>query len=252
MRPLFIVLAKLLGLIQAFWALTNVWQVVLTFNTMMGSHATDIFGPVKAVAYMLLYLALYLFVAWLLLMRTDWLADKLGIHGEGEWGALNEDAFLKTGVKLIGVYILVYAIPAFIQTMLGYGMFSARRIGNPFWPKIIPATLQLLLGTLLAIRSERTLALIGKAEHTDGRRVFLVGMGFFFLVLLLGLSVSSGREDTYRTSHVDRSTTTESTSAQVEDVTNFFKGACRTEYVSPQMTNGLPMTNWQNLKIRMN
>jgi hypothetical protein len=202
MRRLFIILAKLIGILQLYWAIVALAQIGTVIDLLMRHHdAIESDWHFATLMGTVSYLVLSLGAAWICLKKTDWLANQLGLSDVCASGdvVVKEGDLLRTGVKLIGVYILAYAIPAFVQTMFGYGIFSGGAIGAEFWTMIIPSALRLFLGAFLAIGSEHTIAFISTAEQADPRRIILICLGFFVLVLLLGLAVSSHRSEDYNT-----------------------------------------------------
>lgn len=253
MRPLFLVLAKLLGLLQVYWALLNLSQIAMVLPTMCNSSVNESGYLRDVFVYTASYLLINLIVAWFLLMRTDWLADKLQIHGEAPIGNLDDGALLRTGVRLIGVYVLVYAIPAFVKTMLGHEMFTSHVIAPLFWQKLLPVTLQIILGILLTCRTERILAFIAKSEQTDGRRIFLICLGVFFLVLVLSLAWSSDQNEMYETTRFHSSTTVQGgfEPPRPRATNEPFRIWGHTGVDSQPTTNGLQTTNWEDLKIKL-
>jgi hypothetical protein len=99
-------------------------------------------------------------MAWLLLARTEWLADKLKIQDEARIENLDKHPILLVGVKLIGVYVAVRAIPSLARAMLDARHIWEGQVGLQLWNKIIPAALQLGLGLFLALRSEKVVDII--------------------------------------------------------------------------------------------
>lgn len=192
MRRLFIVLAKIFGLLQLYWALATFMQVGFAISMMSRSSVMDDGGQyIAGLAGTVIYFVVSVGVALILLIRTDWLADKLKIQADGESGEIKEGTLLRSGVKLIGVYIVAHAIPSFARTVTDYGLLAGGILESHFWTRIIPAVLPLVLGTLLAIRADRVLALITKAEQAEGKRVISAGLVILVLVIMIGLFVAS-------------------------------------------------------------
>jgi hypothetical protein len=167
MRRLFLVLAKLVGLLQLYWALAGFIQIGPIFTML---HAPS--GPIQVEQILtnligiVLYFALSLGMAWLLLARTEWLADRLKVQDEGGVDGLDKHPMLLVGVKLIGVYVTVLAIPSLARALLNSWQILAGQIGLRVWHGIIPSALQLGIGLFLALKSDKVVEIITKKEET--------------------------------------------------------------------------------------
>ena len=165
MKRLFLVLAKLVGLFQVYWALVNFMQIGFTLSMIGRSESTHFGQIVASLAGIVTYFVLSLGMAWLLLARTEWLADKLKIQDEAEIEGLDKRHILLVGVKLIGVYVTVYAIPSLARELLVSQRLWEGQIGLQVWSKIIPAALQLGLGLYLALKSETVVEIMTKKKN---------------------------------------------------------------------------------------
>jgi|GEM_PF-2360993 len=196
MRRLFIVLAKIFGLLQFYRALVNFVQIGAAIGTLLSNGRVRYDGEpyIAGLIGVVMYFVISLGVAWILLMRTEWLANKLKVKEEGDFGEIKEGAILRTGAKLIGLYVMAYAIPTFVRNVLDYGAAGTGVFGIFFWTKVIPATLQLALGIFLTIKTDVVLAFIAKAEQIqETRRVFFAVLGFIALVIVLGLAIAKAQ-----------------------------------------------------------
>jgi hypothetical protein len=174
--------------LQVYTALINFAQVCVAFSSLFFSEGSSTYTSqtsliTSGLIVTLAYLILSLVIAWILLMRTAWLADKLNLKEDGEFQGFTEGSIFRTGVKLIGVYVMVFAIPAFARAILGYQVFTAGKAGTEFWIKLIPPLAQLIIGVFLTIRTEAVLALVEKAERADGRRISLISVGILSLLI---------------------------------------------------------------------
>jgi len=165
MRRLFLVLAKLVGLLQAYWALVNFMQIGFTLSMVGRSESTHFGQMVVSLVGIGMYFVLSLGMAWLLLARTEWLADKLKVQDEAEIEGLDKHPVLLVGVKLIGVYVAVHAIPSLARSLLDARHLWEGQSGLHLWNKIIPAALQLGLGLFLALKSEKVVQLMARREN---------------------------------------------------------------------------------------
>jgi hypothetical protein len=172
MRRLFIVLAKLVGLLQLYWALVNFMQIGATTGMLLAqTHRISSEQAIWGLSGFAVYMILSFGMAWLLLARTNWLADMLKIGPHTEPVDLKEDVLLRTGVKLIGLYVTVYAIPNFAKALLDYRAYMAISFNRGFWTSVLPSALQLALGLVLIFMSAKVVELLTKqkdvTEQTD-------------------------------------------------------------------------------------
>jgi hypothetical protein len=164
MRQLFLVLAKLVGLLQLYSALSTCVQ----FGSML-----TIFGPSdvpKAQDYLpslipvAISVAMTLGLAWLLLARTEWLADRLKIQDAGQIAGLDKQPIFLVGVKLIGLYMTVYAVLLLGAVFAQYQEWIGHNSSRYIWYKVFPGALQLLLGLLLALNAEKVVEIMTKKK----------------------------------------------------------------------------------------
>ncbi|MGM0487082.1 MAG: hypothetical protein ACQESR_10015, partial [Planctomycetota bacterium] len=102
MRQLFLVMAKLFGLFQIVWAMGYLASLAMLLATMrLGPES--LFGHrVAHIANTFGFTVFCLGMAWVLLFRTEWLADKLNVPEETGSKELRAIAILRAGVRLIG------------------------------------------------------------------------------------------------------------------------------------------------------
>lgn len=164
MKRLFLVLAKLVGLLQLYWALIIFMQIGFTLRIVGRSESTHVGQILVSLIGIGMYFALSIGMAWILLARTEWLADKLKLHDDGKVEGLDKHPVLLVGVKLIGVYVTVYAIPSLAKALLASRPILEDQAGRQLWNRIVPAALQLGLGLLLAMKSEKVVELMAKRD----------------------------------------------------------------------------------------
>ena len=179
MRQLFLVLAKLLGLLQIVWALPLLASLTMFLAT-MGMVSESLHQHRAAqIANTLAFSVFYLAMAWVLLFRSEWLADKLKIQDDAEPRELREIVILRAGVKLIGLFFVVSAIPEAARGLSGW-IWSVASLGtlrnfarvfwlestSSVWTNVLPALLQLGLGLFFAFRTEIVLRWIAEEKKT--------------------------------------------------------------------------------------
>ncbi|MBM4147597.1 MAG: hypothetical protein FJ224_00925 [Lentisphaerae bacterium] len=187
MRRLFVVLAKLIGLLQIYWGLTYLSSIALFIGQMPRTESCE-FRPLAVQIGGIAAFALLSFgMAWALLTRTEWLADKLKIRADDPLPALSDDVVLRAGVKLVGVYILANAIPGLVKAIAeasAYGLWEGRLAA--IWIRIAPSVLQVGLALFLAVRTGSLLRLLAMGEKTQGRKIIIGGVVTVAILLLLG------------------------------------------------------------------
>lgn len=165
MRRLFVVLAKLVGLLQLYWSLINLMQIGFTLSMVGRADASEFGRVLVSLLGIVVYFALCLVMVWVLLARTEWLADKLRVVDGAEMERLDGLPVLLVGVKLIGVYMTVHAIPSLARALLDASRIWQGQAGLHPWNKTIPAVLQLGLGLFLAMKSARVVAWLPEGEN---------------------------------------------------------------------------------------
>jgi len=191
MRQLFIVLSKIFGLLQVYYGLAYITTVIpfisqigkmqsaadtqYTLHTISGAQHALTVGSILVMIIMIFG------VAWLLIFRTVWLADKLKIPEQDDCGALSRDAILGAGVILIGVYAIIQAAPDLLMAILNsishckWFFASQDMLSNGAWwsgmfsvvfSTVLPPALKLLLGLVLVLKTTRIINLITKTKAT--------------------------------------------------------------------------------------
>ena len=165
MKPLFLVLAKLTGLLHLYWTVALLLQMAMMFSTIgaMGSMETG--AKVVALFAALLYSVLAGWIAWILLVRTDWLAGKLGIHDAVAIEFPAPATLLLVGVQLIGIYVAVDAIPDLVRALIYHRTTVAHLRLFDVISNLLSPLILLLLGLFLAFRAPRVVALISRPEN---------------------------------------------------------------------------------------
>lgn len=121
-------------------------------------------------------------VAWLLLFRTDWLADKLAVPELDVQPSLSPESILHVGARLIGLYVVIQAGPALVG-QLGYTIsgireivglsdsvevgFMERMILGRIWSGLVAPGLKLALGLLLVLKTDSVLKWIDTAKRNE-------------------------------------------------------------------------------------
>jgi hypothetical protein len=171
MRRLFLVLAKLVGLTQAFRAFMNLIQMGSVVNALLGSspaEASDasLYGSMVGV---FVSFPLSLALAWLLLFRTEQVADFLRVGPDEPFPAFRRDVLLNVGVKMIGLYLAAEAIPSLARWLFEARYFAQRRPNfHITWTGILQPALALVVGIVLIAKTRQIVALIARDDETPG------------------------------------------------------------------------------------
>ena len=163
MKQLFSVFAKLLGLFQLYTALTSAMQWVSMLTMIARSEPAPFTGMLLGAAGVLIFLAVAFAAAWILIAKTGWLADKVGIRDDAPVAGLEQVPALGVGICLIGIFVTVQSLPEVVRLVMTRNMWGN---GAPafIWPQLLPAVLKLALGLFLALQPGRTAALVTR-EH---------------------------------------------------------------------------------------
>jgi len=112
MRNLFFVVAKLLGLLQIFASFAYVTQSALAIGVYRSWVENQLSIYTTWTIYVWgLFIILSLSLAWVLVAKTEWLADRLRIPDHMNNADLRDGRVLRLGVKLLGFYFLGHAVP---------------------------------------------------------------------------------------------------------------------------------------------
>ena len=185
MRKIFIVLAKLAGLFQLYQGINYVAALVTSFSQMSqlklpGAPPSGSI-PIQIILPIIGFGALTLIMAYILMFRTNWLANILGIKEEHDTKKLTTSLVLQAGVKLIGVYIAANAIPEVYKSLVEwimtckqytsdgmsdklYASIFRTAIAKGFISTILPSILELCIGLFAAMKTEIIILYIKKDE----------------------------------------------------------------------------------------
>ena len=168
MRRLFLVLAKLVGLMQAYWAFMDLVQIGNMVNAVLGSSPADasdasLYGSMVGV---FVSFPLSIGLAWLLLFRTEQVADFLRVGPDEPVPAFRRDVLLNVGVKMIGLYLAAEAIPLLARWLFEAHYFAQRRPRLFHWAGILQPALALVVGIVLIAKTRQIITLITKDDQT--------------------------------------------------------------------------------------
>jgi|GEM_PF-6605420 len=164
MRNIFLVAAKLIGIIQLLLAFGNSMQ--MTVFVLNVKNTT----PYVAIIMGFAPLAVSIILAWTLLFKTERLADWLNISRDLEKPLLENVSMLYIGTKLIGLYIMIGGVTQFSKSLCDLlrvkqdSIYSA--VFQHSWLAIIPGLVQITLGLLLLLWTNKIVVWIGCNRKT--------------------------------------------------------------------------------------
>jgi hypothetical protein len=163
MRNLFVVVAKLFGLVQVYSALTSLGIAVGFATQVAGAEPTHIGQQVIInVTIISFYSILSFGLAWLLLCRTEWLADRLAIQCDGTRVEMTGADILHVGTKLIGIFVIVRALPDLVRVLIESRIWTQGEVlGLYTWSKVVSSVLEVTLGLVLVLKTRTILTWVG-------------------------------------------------------------------------------------------
>ena len=168
MRPLFLVLAKLTGLLHLYWTLSGLAQMSVMFG--LGSIRTEAsVSTLVPILGFVLYFVFALVLAWILLFKTEWLADVLRLPTD-ESTTVKPPAtvLLHVGIQLIGVYAVAQAVPGLLRTLTMLHRTFDLTAQNYPWHLLAAPLAQLVVGVLLAFKADAIVSFLH--QRTNGPR----------------------------------------------------------------------------------
>jgi hypothetical protein len=157
MRNLFIVLAKVVGLLQVAAAIGYTEHL----TQQIYGYVNGFSGYMNVVG-VCVPLGLTIGFSWALLFQSTWIADRLAFP-EGELNLLEPSSLLKIGIKLLGTYILVEVIPDFVWFLMApKSHYQDPPYGTLYWIRILPTAIKLAFGLILVINTTSIMKLISR------------------------------------------------------------------------------------------
>ncbi len=164
MRNLFLVGAKLLGMLGLYWTILIIPQIgfFLGANSQMNE---DNFSGVLIFSGLLLYFLLSLSFGLILIFRTEKVADLLRIKkAEVQEIKPKTDDMLRIGIILVGIYVLASAIPELAKIIFRLAQTSMT-LRSYNTTELISSIFQICLGWWLSFSSRKVAHFITKREY---------------------------------------------------------------------------------------
>jgi len=197
MRNLFIVAAKILGLFQFCSALEKFSKSGFPFSShdLIGIFFQSFFTTPLLIA-----------LAFVLVFKTDWLADKVGLADKTESPSLTRDDLLAAGLKILGLFFAVF----FAHCILALLVFSLMGLlgvneANLFLggPTMFSCAVMFIFSVLFIFRTNAVITMLTLAESAPWRKVVvatLVVLGVIFIITAISTLDSIKRSRTFYSS----------------------------------------------------
>jgi hypothetical protein len=164
MRRWFLVLAKFLGLLLITWIVGRTGEFCYVFFRTIrpGEYLIEPLLPQRVC--LIVFFILSGGMAWVLLRRTGWLADKLDIPNDELPGEINKEVMLYCGTILLGIYVTVQSAPRLVGALLRIPRHEEFLFRLDSWSQVISEAMALTLGLLLLLRTPLVLKWIAQVQ----------------------------------------------------------------------------------------
>ncbi len=173
MRKIFIPLSKLFGILQLYTGLCYFLNLLPVLPALFKEPSENVAGALIETSFygqsvvltkvsMFVMLILTIAVGWILIFKSDWLADRLAIpHSHDN---LNEPAsdYLTVGIKLIGLYMIVQGIPTIVQKL--FYVIQSSVPPAYILIAIVPLLIRMALGFFLVVKTHSIFGLLSTAK----------------------------------------------------------------------------------------
>ncbi len=172
MKKLFIVAAKLIGLLALYWALSTLVQIAgafaFMFRSMLDSEGNSPAARILCwVIGNVLYGGLTFILSYLLMFKTEWIASKLNVPDENIPSLPQNQKLLKGGVILLGLYFFLFSIPTLTKYIFGISSLPHARFEMEKIIKIASVLLQLGLALFIMKNPDCVLKILNKKPKSS-------------------------------------------------------------------------------------
>jgi len=189
MRKIFIVAAKILGLfllLGAFDKLANTGVYRAIKHGMLDKLTDDFLSAL-----------LMLTLAYLLMLKTDWFADKVGLAEKenSEPTATNRNDLFAIGLKLLGVYfgfIFSISLVKTIGTLVGILTSTHIKILLcMLLPIFFYYAAAFLIAVFLLLKTDAVIKILARAQNASWQKIVLATVITFFILSAIMMSAWS-------------------------------------------------------------
>ena len=188
MRNFFITAAKIAGLyplLRGFASLAKLgaWKSLHSYSTLYPEGSYVMVEPFLSTLFSFA-------LAYVLLFKTGWFADKVGLAEKTETPEVRRDDLLVAGLKLLGVYMGYIFACNF--TLVVCEMFTSAMMLTPSFALIkvaymVPA---LLIAVFLLFQTNAAAAMLSRADSAAWRKIVAGTVGVFFILVLILIAVA--------------------------------------------------------------
>jgi len=190
MRSMFVVGAKLVGVVLCFRVASSFLKLAFLMISLIGDQWEEVRGLFAWTAAAYFEVVIEILFVFVLLFRTDWLAERLKVREEPLGVKLPAvDELVRIGIRLMGVYVLVVTAPALVTAIARFIAIVRESEGAGLGPvvrrdvllaarggleQIVRTAVKIGLGSVCAFRPTWVMRVIGHKRRIDGSKA---GMG---------------------------------------------------------------------------
>jgi len=191
MRSLFTLLAKVMGLGVAYGGLSYLCDAISYLIQMI--QWSDVNGYAPWCALMLACSGVCLYIARVLVFKTDWVADKVKLPmEESPRVAWDSTVMLPVGIRLAGLYFLLTAIPALADVIIGIpsASFIVKELDSAWHVRAMvhatPLALQATLSTGCVLKADAIADVMTRKRQIGWARVLTIILFVLAFLIFIG------------------------------------------------------------------
>jgi hypothetical protein len=167
MKKLFIVAAKLIGLLALYWAIATLVQIGFAIPLVLNPVPDIAGGSQNAgsawwLAGTVLYGVITLVFSLLLMFRTESIATRLNVPDQEISGIPDDLRILKGGIILLGLYFFLFSIPSLTKTISTSAYYRYTWRDFRYMSQLVSGLLQLGLAVFVMKKPDVVLNMLGR------------------------------------------------------------------------------------------
>jgi len=197
MRNVFNALVKIIGVWMVGRGIVNLISALISVIATAGIHRLMGKGhPVLLSGIYLIGAGLSFFFAWVLIFKTDWVADKVRVpKDENPCQPLDRSALFPMGIQLVAGYFLFTATPVLIFNVISRATSISNDGGNSAWGFVVsglPWIMQICLAVVCIFKADAIAKFIlDKANIHWTKMAALALLASGVLVILIRIVISA-------------------------------------------------------------